>query len=72
MTNTLLEFLLFLLDNYDMEHKDIIVKGVSSAFRLLESKGVIQSFDVLTSCPTLCPSLKEGLRKLGGSKGFLP
>ncbi|KAK2359087.1 integrator complex subunit [Trifolium repens] len=79
MTNTLLEFLLRLLDNYDMEHKDIIVKGVVSAFRFLESKGVIQSLDVLTSYPTLSPSLKEGLSrlllssgKLGSSKEFLP
>ncbi|XP_058753619.1 uncharacterized protein LOC131626798 isoform X1 [Vicia villosa] len=77
MTNTLLEFLLLLVDNYDMEHKDIVVKSVSSAFRFLESKGVIQSLDVLTSCPTISPSLKEGLSrllscgKLGSSKGFL-
>jgi integrator complex subunit 3 len=79
MTNTLLEFLLRLLDNYDMEHKDIIVKGVVSAFRFLQSKGVIQSLDILTSYPTLSPSLKEGLSrlllssgKLGSSKEFLP
>ncbi|KAJ1404733.1 Integrator complex subunit 3 [Sesbania bispinosa] len=74
ITNTLLEFLLRLLDNYDVEHKGVIVKGVSSAFMLLTSKGVIQSPDVLTSCPALSPSLKEGLSrllsdvKLGNSK----
>ncbi|XP_027192827.1 uncharacterized protein [Cicer arietinum] len=78
MTNTLLEFLLLLVDNYDMERKDIIVKGVSSAFRLLVSKGVIHSLDVLTSCPALSPPLKERLSrllscgKLGSSKGFMP
>jgi len=78
MTNTLLEFLLLLVDNYDMEHKDMIVKGVSLAFRFLESKGVIQSLDILTSCPTLSPSLKEGLSRLlssgkpESSKEFLP
>jgi len=60
-----------------MEHKDMIVKGISLVFRLLESKGMIQSLDVLTSCPTLFPSLKEGLSRLlscgnlGSSKGFL-
>lgn len=78
MTHTLLEFLLLLLDNYDVEHKGVIVKGVSSAFQLLVSKGVIQSLDVLTSCTALSPVLKEGLgrlfsgAKLGGSNGFLP
>jgi integrator complex subunit 3 len=78
MTNTLLEFLLLLVENYDIEHKDIIVKGISLVFRFLESKGVIQSLDVLTSCPALFPSLQEGLSmllscgNLGSSKGFLP
>lgn len=77
MTDALLEFLLLLVDNYDVEHKGIIVKGVSSAFQLLVSRGVIQSLDVLTSCPALSPSLKEGLGrllsgvKLGSSNGFL-
>lgn len=64
MTHTLLEFLLLLVDNYDLEHKNIIIKGVSSAFRLLVGKGVIHSFDVLLSCTTLCPELKEGLGRL--------
>jgi hypothetical protein len=45
-----------------MEHKDIIVKGVSSAFRLLESKGVVQSFDVLTSC-YIVPFSKRGIEE---------
>ncbi|XP_061363780.1 uncharacterized protein LOC133307307 [Gastrolobium bilobum] len=78
MTRTLLEFLLHLVDHYDVEHKGIIVKGVSSAFQLLARKGVVQSLDVLTSCPALSPALKEGLSrllsdvKLGSSTGFLP
>ncbi|OIV90591.1 hypothetical protein TanjilG_01672 [Lupinus angustifolius] len=78
MTHTLLEFLLLLMDNYDIEHKGIIVKGVFSSFQLLASKGVIQSLDVLTSCNALSPVLKEGLGrllsgvKLGPSNGYLP
>ena len=32
ITHTLLEFLLMLVENYDIERKDVIVKGVSSAF----------------------------------------
>ncbi|WJX96938.1 hypothetical protein P8452_78072 [Trifolium repens] len=31
-------FVDFLLDNYDMEHKDIIVKGVSRLFDCLKAK----------------------------------
>ncbi|KAF7827598.1 integrator complex subunit 3-like protein [Senna tora] len=64
MTHTLLEFLLLLVDNYDMEHKDIIIKGVSSAFQVLICKGVIHSYDVLASCPVLSPLLKEGIGRL--------
>lgn len=78
ITNTLLGFLLHLLDTYDVQHKDVIVKGVGSAFHSLASKGVIQSLDVLTSCPALSPLLRECLGrllsdlKLGSSNGFLP
>ncbi|KAK7343934.1 hypothetical protein VNO77_13069 [Canavalia gladiata] len=64
ITHALLEFLLILLDNYDVEHKGLVAKGVSSAFRFLVSKGVIPSLDVLTSCPAISPVLKEGLRRL--------
>lgn len=73
MTHTLLEFLLHLVDNYDVEHKGLIVEGVSSAFQLLASVGVVQSLDVFTYCPALSPALKERLSrllasaKLGGS-----
>ncbi|KAK7268472.1 hypothetical protein RIF29_21171 [Crotalaria pallida] len=64
MTHTLLEFLLLLLDNFDVEHKDVIVKGVSSAFQSLTRRGVIQSLDVLMTCAALSPVLKNCLAKL--------
>ncbi|KAK7311939.1 hypothetical protein RJT34_10423 [Clitoria ternatea] len=64
MTNSLLEFLLKLLDDYDLKHKDLIVEGVSSAFKLLVSKGVIPSLDVLTSSPVISPVLKGALGRL--------
>lgn len=64
ITHILLEFLLLLVDNYDVEHKDMIVKGVSSALRVLVCKGVIHSYDVLTSSTALSPVLKEGLGRL--------
>ncbi|XP_054799499.1 uncharacterized protein LOC129303933 isoform X1 [Prosopis cineraria] len=64
MTHTLVEFLLHLVDNYDVEHRDIIIKGVSSALQALVHKGVIHSIDVLTKCSTLSPVLKKGLGRL--------
>jgi len=69
MTHTLLEFLFLLMDNYDVQRNDIIVRGVSSAFSVLLRKGVIQSMDVLTSCDALSLFLRERLgRVLSGMK----
>ncbi|GAB2277065.1 hypothetical protein Dimus_011773 [Dionaea muscipula] len=64
ITHNLLEFLVLLVDNYDVERQNIILKGVSSAFSILISRGVICSLDVLTSCDTLSPILKERVQKL--------
>ncbi|KAL5565854.1 hypothetical protein UlMin_029018 [Ulmus minor] len=61
MTHTLLDFLFLLVDNYDMERKFLIVKGVSSSFGVLVRRGVIRSLDVLISCGALAPFLKERL-----------
>ena len=61
MTHTLLEFLLLLVDNFDSERKDIIVKGATSSFGMLARKGVVGSIHVLTSCDALSPPLKEWL-----------
>ena len=46
MTHTLVELLLLLVDNYDVEHKDMLVKDISSGFQVLVRKGVIHSLDV--------------------------
>ncbi|BAT93412.1 hypothetical protein VIGAN_07237100 [Vigna angularis var. angularis] len=64
ITHALLEFLLHLVDSYDVERKSVLVKGVSSAFQLLVRKGVIRSLDVLISCPALHRALKERLKRL--------
>ncbi|KAL4395842.1 uncharacterized protein [Arachis hypogaea] len=66
ITHNLLEFLLYLVDNFDVqvENKVLIAKGVSSALQLLAKKGVIHSYDVLIYCPALSPNLKEGLGRL--------
>ncbi|XVE59883.1 hypothetical protein DITRI_Ditri05aG0083000 [Diplodiscus trichospermus] len=72
-THSLLEFLLFLVDNYDLDHKNIIVGGVSSAFKILVHKGVVYSLDVLTRCEALSPSLRERLLSLLlNSQGKVP
>lgn len=64
MTHTLLEFLFLLVDNYDVERINLVVKGVSSSFSVLVQRGVIHSLDVLISCDALSPFLKERLQKI--------
>ncbi|XP_050382428.1 uncharacterized protein LOC126799298 [Argentina anserina] len=69
VTHTLLEFLLLLVDSYDVEHRAGIVRGVSSSLCVLVKKGVIRSLDVLTACDALSPVLKERLdRFLSGTE----
>ncbi|XP_039004732.1 integrator complex subunit 3 homolog [Hibiscus syriacus] len=63
-TLSLLEFLLLLVDNYDLDRKHIIIGGVSLAFNTLVQKGVVHSLDVLTHCDALSPPLKERLQNL--------
>ncbi|KAH6779352.1 embryo defective 2739 [Perilla frutescens var. hirtella] len=64
LTNSLLEFLLILLDNYDLERKEIVLRGISTAFHTLVRKGVIKSLDVLINCHKLSPNLRERLAEL--------
>ncbi|KAJ9177109.1 hypothetical protein P3X46_012360 [Hevea brasiliensis] len=64
MTHSLLEFLLLLVENYDVHRTHVIVRGLSSAFNSLVQKGVVRSLDVLTSCDALSPFLKERLGRL--------
>ncbi|TYG67459.1 hypothetical protein ES288_D05G077900v1 [Gossypium darwinii] len=63
-THSLLEFLLLLVDNYDLDRKTIILRGVSSAFNSLVQKGVVHSLDVLTRCNVLSPFIRERLQNL--------
>ncbi|XWS71266.1 hypothetical protein CRYUN_Cryun03dG0123600 [Craigia yunnanensis] len=72
-THSLLEFLLLLMDNYDLDHKNLIVGGVSSAFSTLVQKGVVHSLDVLTHCDALSPSIRDRLLNLLlNSQGKVP
>ncbi|XXG47099.1 hypothetical protein AAC387_Pa02g1797 [Persea americana] len=59
MTHTLLEFLFLLVDNYDINRKNILVQGVLASFDILLRKGVVHSFEKFTSCSTLSASLKQ-------------
>ncbi|KAM2986717.1 hypothetical protein FF2_006962 [Malus domestica] len=70
VTHTILEFFFLLMDNYDVEHYDILAKGVSSSFSVLVKRGVIRSFDVLTSCDALSPILKERLGRFLSRRKF--
>ncbi|XP_042501501.1 integrator complex subunit 3 homolog [Macadamia integrifolia] len=64
ITSNLLEFLFLLMDNYDVERKDVISQGVSAAFGNLVRKGVVHSLDALTSCNELSSLLKERLANI--------
>ncbi|KAJ4950689.1 hypothetical protein NE237_027521 [Protea cynaroides] len=64
ITCNLLEFLFLLMDNYDVERKDVIEQGVASAFGNLVKKRVVHSLDALTSCNALSPLLKERLANI--------
>ncbi|KAH7854596.1 hypothetical protein Vadar_015769 [Vaccinium darrowii] len=72
MTHTLLEFLLLLMDNYDVERKDIINHGVLSAFSMLVRRGVVRSLDVVVNCDAISPFLRQRLGELfSGTKAFV-
>ncbi|KAK8952204.1 hypothetical protein KSP39_PZI003713 [Platanthera zijinensis] len=64
ITRTLLEFLFLLVDNYDVQRRELILKGVSASFSLLVKKGVVHSLDSLISCDLLSPALREKLASL--------
>ncbi|KAF9596860.1 hypothetical protein IFM89_013908 [Coptis chinensis] len=64
ITKNLLEFLLHLVDIYDVQRKDVIVRGVSTTFGVLVKKGVVHSLEVFSSCTLLSPLLKEKLANI--------
>ncbi|KAM7273393.1 hypothetical protein ACFE04_028057 [Oxalis oulophora] len=73
MTHSLLEFLFLLVENYDVDHRDVITRGVLSSFNILVQKGVVHSLNVLISCNELSPVIKEKLlRFLSFSNGGVP
>ncbi|KAF8041219.1 hypothetical protein BT93_B3218 [Corymbia citriodora subsp. variegata] len=62
LTHTLLEFLFLLVENYDVEHKDMVSSRVSLSFTLLINQGLSRNVENLTSAEILSPPLKEKLR----------
>ncbi|KAG6418577.1 hypothetical protein SASPL_120781 [Salvia splendens] len=72
ITNSLFEFLFLLLDNYDLERKEIVLRGISSSLHTLLRKGVVGSLEVLTRCDKISLNLKERLAELlSGYSGFV-
>ncbi|KAF5190179.1 Integrator complex subunit [Thalictrum thalictroides] len=59
MTQNILEFLFQLVENYDMQRKEVLVKGVSTAFDVLVRKGVVPSLEALSLCTLLSPLLRK-------------
>lgn len=64
VTRTLLEFILIVVDNYDIERKEIISKGVSTALSTLVKREIVSSLDVLTRCDMIAPVHREMFGKL--------
>ncbi|VYS62677.1 unnamed protein product [Arabidopsis thaliana] len=64
ITHSLLEFLLHLVETYDITRRDTIVRGLTSAFREIERKGVLRSLDIFLTNPALAPDLKKKLANL--------
>lgn len=64
LTHTLLEFLFLLADNYDVQRRAMIFKGLSISFSLLIRKGVVHSLESLTSCSQISPVFREKLASM--------
>lgn len=64
ITDSLLEFLLLLADNYDVDRRGLISRGVLTSFEVLTRSGVVTSCDALMGAEGISPSLKERLGAL--------
>ncbi|KAM3307786.1 integrator complex subunit 3 [Capsicum chacoense] len=64
VTCTLLDFILIMVHNYDIERKEIVSKGVSTALSALVKRGIVSSLDVLIRCDMIAPVLRETFGKL--------
>nr|QSQ68567.1 hypothetical protein PY_008312 [Puya raimondii] len=70
ITHTLMEFLFLLVDNYDAERREVIVRGVLSALDVMVRRGVVSSLEPLTSSELISPLLREKLSSfLSSSSG---
>ncbi|CAA7028131.1 unnamed protein product [Microthlaspi erraticum] len=64
ITHSLLEYLLNLVESYELSRRDMVARGVASAFRDIERKGVIRSLDILIKNAAVASDLKKKLAKL--------
>jgi integrator complex subunit 3 len=61
MTNSLLEFLFLLVENYDPVRRELIVKGVTGSIDILVGKGVVRSLEPLSANLLVAGGLREKL-----------
>ncbi|CAN8324487.1 unnamed protein product [Cochlearia groenlandica] len=64
ITRSLLEYLLHLVDTYDISRRDTIMRSVASAFREIERKGVVRSLDIFLTNPVIAQDLRKKLVNL--------
>lgn len=72
ITHCLLDFLFLLVDNYDVQRKGFIAKGVLDAFNALVKRGLVHSMEFLTNCEKLSPFLREKLSEFLFDKASIP
>ncbi|KAK3255931.1 hypothetical protein CYMTET_34911, partial [Cymbomonas tetramitiformis] len=59
MTQSLLEFLFNIVDNWDPSRKAVLQRGVAATMDVLVGKGVVRCLDNITACAALPFSLRE-------------
>ena len=64
LTVSLLEFLFHLLDTYDPQRSDLVLKGLTNSVTVLVTRGVVSSLQPLVTSPHVPPRLKDRLLAL--------
>ncbi|ERN03085.1 uncharacterized protein LOC18431216 isoform X1 [Amborella trichopoda] len=62
VTQTLLDFLFLVMDNYDVNRKEIIAQGIYTSLHALVRRGVVHSLEPLLSSSRISPMLREKLK----------
>ncbi|CAK7330593.1 unnamed protein product [Dovyalis caffra] len=70
ITHSLLEFLLFLAENYDVDRNYVIIRGLSSAMRALVRRGVVPFMEQGSQVPGLMKIRYIGQTTIGSAAIF--